>query len=94
MIAALSVQAKESDLKKRLPPTQTYHPLPHPPPSFPPPTQTNTQARSRAEVLTKTVVAIVGQIESIVTSAAIIAWYVVALVYAAAIIVQITFINV
>lgn len=44
--------------------------------------------------LTQTVVAIVGQVEPIVTSAAIIAWYIVALVYTAAIILQITFINV
>lgn len=44
--------------------------------------------------LTQTVVAVVCQIESIVTSAAIVAWYVVALMHAAAIILQIAFINV
>lgn len=44
--------------------------------------------------LTQTVMAVVCQIESIVTSAAIVAGYIVALMHAAAIILQITFINV
>lgn len=44
--------------------------------------------------LTQTVMAIVCQIESIVTSAAIVAWYIVALMHTAAIILQIAFINV
>ncbi len=44
--------------------------------------------------LTKTVVSIMCQIESIVTSAAIIAWYIVALMYAATIILQVALINV
>lgn len=57
-------------------------------------TVTHIQMKASAADLTQTVVAIMGQIESIVTSAAIIAWYIVALMYTAAIILQIAFINV
>lgn len=44
--------------------------------------------------LTQTVVSIVCQIEAIIASAAIIPWYIVALVYTAAIVLQVTLINV
>lgn len=44
--------------------------------------------------LTEAVVSIVCQIKSVITSAAVIAWYIVALVYTAAIIVQVAFVNV
>lgn len=43
---------------------------------------------------TQTVVSIVGQIESIIASAAIVAWYVGALMYTTAIVLQVTFINI
>lgn len=44
--------------------------------------------------LTKTVVSVMCQIESVVTSAAVIAWYIVALMYTATIVLQVAFINV
>lgn len=73
--------------------THTHAPLPPLPSHTHARTQTHKWKPQEAD-LTKTVVAIVGQIESIVTSAAIIAWYIVALMYTAAIMIQITLINV
>lgn len=43
---------------------------------------------------TQTVVSIIGQIESIIASAAIVAWYVGALMHTTAIVFQVTFINI
>lgn len=42
----------------------------------------------------KTVMSVMCQIESIMTSAAVIAWYIVALMYTATIVLQVAFINV
>ena len=44
--------------------------------------------------LTETVVSVMCQIESVITSAAIIAWYIGALVYTATVVLQVAFIDV